>query len=54
MDPPWNAWRPIEIAERPSSVDVSWCIAAGWALTCSCVKDALTPVRPGHRWIAAL
>jgi hypothetical protein len=31
-DPPWDAWQPAEIAARLAGVDVSWCVAAGWAL----------------------
>jgi hypothetical protein len=30
--PPWDAWRPPEVAERLRGVDVPWCVAAGWAL----------------------
>ncbi len=31
-DPPWDAWRPEEAAERLAGFDVRWAIAAGWAL----------------------
>jgi hypothetical protein len=31
-DAPWDAWQPLEIAERLRGVDVPWCVAAGWAL----------------------
>ncbi|MFG2075537.1 nucleotidyltransferase domain-containing protein [Nonomuraea maritima] len=27
-----DAWRPEQVAERLATVDVPWCIAAGWAL----------------------
>jgi hypothetical protein len=28
----WDAWRPQEVAERLTGLDVPWCVAAGWAL----------------------
>jgi hypothetical protein len=28
----WDAWQPFEVAERLSGVDVSWCVAGGWAM----------------------
>lgn len=31
-DPPWDAWRPLDIAGRLAGVDVRWCVAGGWAL----------------------
>ena len=31
-DPPWEAWRPEEIARRLAGVSAPWCVAAGWAL----------------------
>lgn len=31
-DVPWDAWHPLEITHRLAGVDVSWCVAAGWAL----------------------
>ncbi len=31
-DPPWDAWHPVEVADRLSGVDVPWCVAGGWAL----------------------
>ena len=31
-NPPWDAWQPLEVAERLADVDVPWCVVAGWAL----------------------
>jgi hypothetical protein len=31
-NPPWDAWHPLEVAERLADVDVPWCVVAGWAL----------------------
>ena len=28
----WNAWRPAELAERLSSLNLPWCVVGGWAL----------------------
>jgi hypothetical protein len=31
-DPPWDAWRPEQIARLLAGVRVPWCVAAGWAI----------------------
>jgi hypothetical protein len=31
-DPPWEPWRPEDVASLLAGVDVPWCVAAGWAL----------------------
>ena len=31
-DPPWDAWRPRDIADRLAGVEAPWAVAAGWAL----------------------
>jgi len=31
-DPPWDAWRPDEVARLLAGLTVPWCVAAGWAL----------------------
>jgi len=31
-DPRWDAWHPLEVAQRLAGVDVAWCVVAGWAL----------------------
>ena len=28
----WEAWTPSQLAERMSTVNAPWCVAAGWAL----------------------
>jgi hypothetical protein len=31
-DADWRAWRPEEAAQRLETLDVAWCVAAGWAI----------------------
>jgi ribosome-associated protein len=31
-DPPWDPWRPEDVARLLAAVRVPWCVAAGWAL----------------------
>jgi hypothetical protein len=31
-DPPWDPWRPDEVARLLTGLTVPWCVAAGWAL----------------------
>jgi hypothetical protein len=32
LPPPWDAWRPAEVARLLAGLTVPWCVAAGWAL----------------------
>lgn len=31
-DPPWDPWRPADIARLLRGLEVPWCVAGGWAL----------------------
>ena len=32
LDPPWDPWRPADIARLPAGVTVPWYVAGGWAI----------------------
>ncbi len=47
LDPPWDPWRPADIARLLAGVTLPWYVA-GW------LHWALQRVHPGHAWIGAL
>jgi hypothetical protein len=32
IDPPWDPWRPADIARLLAGVTAPWCVAGGWAI----------------------